>query len=215
MFSELLPPQVKFREFRSLDVSVSLLPSEAVAVEYATSERVREFGTARRCAREALAELLLAGEEAVPRGPMGEPCWPPGIVGSLTHCQGMGAAAVAHAAEFESLGIDVEVNRPLPIDVRPAVATSGELKRYWGLTSIPLDRLIFSAKESVYKAWFPIKKEFLDFNEAFVSVDPDGTFEAKISHPHAALGGVDLRRMRGRWTVGADFIATAVSVRRR
>jgi 4'-phosphopantetheinyl transferase superfamily len=46
------------------------------------------------------------------------------------------------------------------------------------------DRLLFSAKESVYKAWFPLTRLWLEFSEAEVVIDPvAGTFVGGCSCP--------------------------------
>jgi len=47
--------------------------------------------------------------------------------------------------------------------------------------SIRWDRLLFSAKESVYKAWFQLTGRWLGFEEASLDIDPSaGTFSARI-----------------------------------
>ncbi|HEY3692789.1 MAG TPA: hypothetical protein VGL46_21300 [Pseudonocardiaceae bacterium] len=43
-----------------------------------------------------------------------KPVWPPGVVGSLTHCTGYRAAAVAHRRGVLTVGIDAEPHEPLP-----------------------------------------------------------------------------------------------------
>lgn len=77
--------------------------------------RQREFATARSCARTALARL---GVPPVPvlASPRGAPRWPAGVVGSITHCDGYRAAAVAYTRDVVSLGIDAEPDEPLPND---------------------------------------------------------------------------------------------------
>ena len=56
------------------------------------------------------------------------------------------------------------------------------------------DRLLFSAKESVYKAWFPLARRWLGFEDAVVMIDPSaGTFQARllVVGPHARLRPVE------------------------
>jgi 4'-phosphopantetheinyl transferase EntD len=92
----------------------TMLSIEAAAVEGAVAER-REFGTVRHCARKA---LLRIGVPPVPVLPDvdGAPRWPVGVVGSMTHCAGYRAAAVARSSELCSVGIDAEPHAPLPDD---------------------------------------------------------------------------------------------------
>ena len=87
------------------DVTEILYPEEEHFIARAVNKRVREFTTVRACARLALERLDLRRPVQVP-GPRGEPTWPTGIVGAMTHCQGYRAATVARASDFHSLGID-------------------------------------------------------------------------------------------------------------
>ena len=79
----------------------------------------------RYCARQALGEL---GVPPVPilKGDKGEPCWPDGIVGSLTHCEGYRGAAVGRRDEVRSVGIDAEPHDVLPKGVLEAITLPDE-----------------------------------------------------------------------------------------
>jgi 4'-phosphopantetheinyl transferase EntD len=158
---------------------------------------------------------LLPGERGAPR-------WPAGLVGSMTHCQGYRAAALARAADLASLGIDAEPHGPLPDGVLPSVALPAERRRLTLLgarrPAVHWDRLLYSAKESVYKAWFPLTGEWLDFEEADIeiSLSPGtssyGHFHAALLVPGPVVGGRRLGHFEGRWTVGRGLIGTAVTV---
>ena len=78
---------------------ILLFPAEEVLVAKAVESRRHEFATARNCAHRALA---LLGEAPAPivRRERGAPQWPAGIVGSITHCAGYRAAAVARARDI-------------------------------------------------------------------------------------------------------------------
>ena len=67
----------------------------------------------RACAREALARLGVPAQP-IPTGSRGEPLWPDGIVGSITHCDGYRACAVAAAADWLTIGVDAELDESLP-----------------------------------------------------------------------------------------------------
>jgi hypothetical protein len=79
----------------------------------AVEKRRREFGTARACARRALADLGRVPAPIV-RGEKGAPVWLDGVVGSITHCAGYRGAAVAEARDVRALGIDAEPHGKLP-----------------------------------------------------------------------------------------------------
>lgn len=190
-----------------------LLPEEAAAVAGAVASRRQEFALSRHCARRALASLGVRAGPLLP-GPHREPRWPAGVVGSITHCDGFAAAAVARASAVASIGIDAEPDAPLPEGVAPLVTLPDEqawLGELAGTGTVAWDRLVFSAKESVYKAWFPLTGRWLGFDEARVSVDPGGAFRADLLTPVAmdgwVLGGFD-----GRWAATGGHLLTAVTV---
>lgn len=73
--------------------------------------------------------------------------------------------------------------------------------------------MLFSAKESVYKAWFPMTGRPLGFEDAQISFDPDdGTFSARLLVPGWRLGDAELTVFQGRWAVRAGLVLTAVAV---
>lgn len=69
-----------------------------------------------------------------------------------------------------------------------------------------LDRLLFSAKESVYKTWYPVARCPLRFGDAFVRLHRNGTFDVDVT----ARGPLDT--ISGRWRVGSDLIVTAIAL---
>ncbi|MET0416183.1 MAG: 4'-phosphopantetheinyl transferase superfamily protein [Actinoplanes sp.] len=184
-------------------------PGEEDLIANAVPGRRAEFVTARRCAREALAALGYPAA-AIRAGSRREPLWPSGVAGSITHCAGYRAAAVAHAADIPSLGIDAEPHAPLPAGVERQVIVAAEATMLARLArthpGTHWDRLLFSAKESIYKTWFPLTGRWLGFEEATLSIDPDAqTFSARITADASPLAGFD-----GRYRVGDGLIVTTV-----
>jgi 4'-phosphopantetheinyl transferase EntD len=194
-------------------------PGEEDLVARAVEGRRREFITARRLARAALAEL---GYPAAPirTGPKREPIWPAGVVGALTHCAGYRAAAAARRTDLASLGIDAEPSGPLPEGVAGVVMRPAEhamIERLAARTpGVPWDRLLFSAKESVYKAWFPLTGRWLGFEEAELTFEEDrSAFRARILIDGTRTdGGPPLTELAGRFLVEAEhgLLITAVTV---
>ncbi|CAG6399113.1 4'-phosphopantetheinyl transferase superfamily protein [Streptomyces cocklensis] len=172
MIEHLLPPGVFSRAAYGDELDLAPLhPEESAAVARAVAKRQREYTAGRACARAALARL------GAPPGPLlrdphrGAPLWPTGVVGSITHCDGYRAAAVARSTDILTLGIDAEPHDRLPEGVLDAiVATDTERAALASLTqrapAVHWDRLLFSAKETVYKAWYPFHRRMLGFNEA-------------------------------------------------
>lgn len=211
VIEEILPPTVVSAEAFDDPAEVTLFPEEEAVVARAVGKRRREFGTARHCARRALARLGLPPAPVLP-GPRGAPRWPDGVVGSMTHCDGYRAAALAYARDVRAIGIDAEPHDALPEGVLEVISLAPERERLAGLRTaeprLHWDRLLFSAKESVYKAWFPLTGRWLGFEDAEVSITPDGRFTVRLlvpASPPAPAG------FAGRWVVRAGLILTAVT----
>jgi 4'-phosphopantetheinyl transferase EntD len=218
LIDEILPGQVIAVEARE-DAEASegaLFPEERGVVAMAVEKRQREYATARTCARQALAGL------GVPAGPIatgarGEPLWPAGVVGSITHTEGYRACAVASTAEILTVGIDAEPNAPLPTGIFADIAGPGdELPELGGDgAEVHWDRVLFSAKESVYKAWYPLTERWLGFEQVAVEIDPrGGGFRARLLVPGPLVDGRPLLSFRGRWRVCEQLVLTAVAVAR-
>jgi 4'-phosphopantetheinyl transferase EntD len=196
-----------------------LYPGEEAVIAHAVDNRRREFATGRACARAALAKLGVPGAAILP-GARGAPQWPAGVVGSITHCAGYRACAVAFGRDVVAIGVDAEPNRELRDGVLRAVAGEAEEARVRALRAeIPevcWDRLLFSAKESLYKAWFPLTGRRLRFRDAQVDFDPlRRTFSARLLVDGPVVNGAALTGLDGRWAVGDGLLATAIVVPRR
>ncbi|HEX6196116.1 MAG TPA: 4'-phosphopantetheinyl transferase superfamily protein [Jiangellaceae bacterium] len=142
---------------------------EERAIQHAATRRREDFVTGRECAREALGMLGLS-PAPIPIGPFRAAVWPEGYTGSITHTDGYWAAAAAPAEAVAALGIDAETNQLLAEDVATLVLSSEEMAE-----SRPYDwSLIFSAKESVFKAWSSQNPgRWLDFYDVHLTVSDD------------------------------------------
>lgn len=143
---------------------------ERSAVEAMVASRRAEFATARACARSALADLGIAGP--IVRGAGGEPRWPHGVTGSISHTRGF-CVAVA-TADSLAVGIDVEeVDRMSPA-VERRVLVDAERAGTDGLAD-PARRArvatIFAAKESFYKAHYMVDPRYIGFDAVTVTVE--------------------------------------------
>ncbi|KZX21063.1 4'-phosphopantetheinyl transferase family protein [Rathayibacter tanaceti] len=186
----------------------TLLPEEEAVVANAAPKRRDEFAAVRRCARRALIELDRPPAALLP-GPGGAPVWPDGVVGSMTHCRGYRGAVVADRSRLATIGIDAEPDEPLPADVLPVIARPDEIGPFRAAESVwPVngDRLLFSAKESVYKAWYPLTQRWLDFDDVSVTPDPHRRrFSARV----LAEAPDDCQHFSGTWTAANGLILTA------
>jgi 4'-phosphopantetheinyl transferase EntD len=211
MLAAVLPPLAVSYEMDAAAEPDPLMSGEAEAVRHAVAARRHEFALGRTCARRALAGLGLP-PSPIPVGRDRAPVWPPGVVGSISHCPLRTMAVVAPATDFVAAGIDVEPNAPLPDDVVGTVARPDE--RRWlagGDTPVARDRLLFSIKESVYKAWFPLTRRWLEFTDVRVDVElASASFEAQLLVDDVFVGDRLLGRMPGRFTFSPEVLATVV-----
>jgi 4'-phosphopantetheinyl transferase EntD len=198
------------------DREVELFPAERDALGQAVEKRRREFVTARACARDALGRLGVA-PQPLPNGPRGEPVWPHGVVGSITHCTGYRACAVASSRDLVTIGVDAELAEPLPAGLLGDIALPEERGLLQRLAladpSVSWDRLLFSIKESIYKAWFPLARSWLGFEDASVSIDRErGTFSAHLLVPGPTLQGRHLDGFSGSWLAADGLVLSAIAV---
>lgn len=220
LVSALLPgtmvADLAYAELYSDPPDLAPLPEEEPLIARSVAKRRNEFITVRHCARTALGEL---GVPPVPilKGPKGEPRWPDGVVGSLTHCTGYRGAVVGRSASVRSVGIDAEPHDVLPNGVLDAISLPAER------SELPLampaglhwDRILFCAKEATYKAWFPLTKRWLGFEDAHITFTADGSgssgrFVSRILIDASALSGPPLTSLAGQWSVERGLVLTAI-----
>jgi 4'-phosphopantetheinyl transferase EntD len=193
------------------------MAEEEPLIARSVAKRRNEFITVRHCARIALGEL---GFPPVPilKGDKGEPCWPDGVVGSLTHCAGFRGAVVGRGGVVRSVGVDAEPHDVLPDGVLDAISLPAERTEIVSLPAgVHWDRILFCAKEATYKAWFPLTKRWLGFEDAHIIFDVDksvfaGSFESTILVDGATLSGPPLSSLAGRWSVQRELVLTAITL---
>jgi 4'-phosphopantetheinyl transferase EntD len=194
---------------------LTALPEEEPLIARAVAKRRNEFITVRHCARLALAQL---GLPPVPilKGEKGEPCWPDGVVGSLTHTEGYRGAVVGHSGDVRSVGIDAEPHDVLPNGVLDAITLPAERPELAALPAdLHWDRILFCAKEATYKAWFPLTRRWLGFEDAHIVFEAGagattGEFSSQILIDGSTLSGPPLTALRGRWSVRDGLVLTAI-----
>jgi 4'-phosphopantetheinyl transferase EntD len=137
----------------------------------------------------------------------------------MTHCKAYRAAVVARASAVCSVGVDAEPNEPLPPDVMDVVAREDE--RAWvsclqtTRPEVNWDRLLFSAKESVFKTWYPVNRRWLDFNQIAITMEPaGGTFSVRLVDSSATPAASALTSFAGRWLARDGLLLTAIAVPR-
>jgi enterobactin synthetase component D / holo-[acyl-carrier protein] synthase len=219
MIEDILPSEVVAVEAFGDLADVTLFPEEEAVIAKAVAKRRGEFTTARGCARAALAKIGVPPVPILP-GLRGAPQWPEGVVGSITHCAGYRACAVARAGEIVTIGLDAEPHDTLPVGVLEAIALPAEQARLPELRAVRpdlcFDRMLFCAKEAVYKAWFPLTHRWLGFEEAMIEIDPvNGSFSASLLVDGPVVNNSVLTSFEGRWLVRDGLVVTAIAIPRR
>jgi enterobactin synthetase component D len=214
----------------SVSIYSVTIPADAVAnpggpevalpagLQHATAKRRIQFLAGRYCARRAMKGLA-AGTlaEAAPQDADGCPIWPPGLVGSISHTDRFATAAVASSSGARGLGVDVEpvMSGDAAAEVARLVASEDETRRVRqaaDLTAAEALTLVFSAKESLYKALFPPTRQRFDYLDCeIVRVDPkERRFVACFGPPFdMALGRADFD---GRYELIGGEVRTGVLV---
>lgn len=190
---------VRFREAAYTD---ALFADRAIALpdslERAVPRRRADFLAGRIAAREALRPLGLEASE-IAAGEDRAPIWPGGVIGSLSHSAGHAVAACRRSGRWLGLGVDVEAVA--------AASRSEELRstiggpREWAALSSPeapiepglAFTLLFSAKESLYKALYPRLRRILDYDSMELRGHDPATaallFRACVSAPGVVREG--------------------------
>lgn len=150
----------------------TLTPAERLAIAHAVPKRQREHAAVRQVAR-ALLERLGHAPVEILNGRGREPIFPTGTVGSLSHSNEIALAVVTSDPEVAGIGCDVEPLLALPAGTERLILTPAE--REFAGHRLPLwqGRLIFSLKESFYKAQFPLTRAMPGFDAVQVIVGQD------------------------------------------
>jgi 4'-phosphopantetheinyl transferase EntD len=162
-----LAPDDAFCAVEPVGSLAGLWPVEAREVGRAVPARCAQFAAGRRAARAAL-RALGEPEVAIERGSRGEPRWPGGVVGSISHTDSVAAAVVARSGRSRSVGLDLERVGALTPALWPVVFRPGE-RRALGDDLVGAT-VAFSAKEAAYKALFAMTGADLDYLQAEVEV---------------------------------------------
>ncbi|MDU6224550.1 MAG: enterobactin synthase subunit EntD [Enterobacter asburiae] len=174
---------VTFAPTTFTDADLLWLPHYA-ELSNAGRKRKTEHLAGRIAAAHALGAI---NERAIPGiGPSGEPLWPEGVSGSITH-SGTQAMAVVVRHQDALVGIDCEAilaereAREIQdgiIDAQEAICLT-----HSGYPFALALTLAFSAKESLFKALFPKANTYMGFEWARVTELTEKTITLALSNP--------------------------------
>ncbi|MDN5863899.1 MAG: 4'-phosphopantetheinyl transferase superfamily protein, partial [Gammaproteobacteria bacterium] len=168
-----------------------LVPEEEIIIRNAVDKRRREFTAGRTCARSILRQLGFDADVTIGKDKHGAPIWPEGIVGSISHADQVCVVSLCRRMPgLESLGVDVEKDTGLNRDVVDLVCDAHEKEACRSARtadSYDLAKVVFSAKESVYKCLYPVMGIVMDFKDVHIQLDvPAGKFVGTVN---ASLDG--------------------------
>ena len=181
---------------------------ELRAVASAVPSRRREFACGRACAHRAIRAL------GCPDGPIlvgrhREPVWPAGVVGAISHTAAIAGAVVADAAVVTGIGLDIErCDAEFDPGQRNLVFTPEEMTRFHALRAegLPAEVVVFSAKECVHKAVFPLTGLRLEYQDVSIDIDvATGSFIAGLHADHGI-------RTTGRASIAGSFLVANAHV---
>lgn len=174
-----------------------LHPLEAAALGDAVSDkRQRDFRLGRAAARRAVGEVGFPLVSPILRGEHREPLWPVGIVGSIAHCTDYGIAAVAWQQDVPAIGVDIQRIEERYTD--ELIARFADPDEFDWVRSDPAHRTeravkLFSAKESVFKALYPLRRVWFAFDVAHLTpVEGEQAFKASVRLPALSTGLIQL-----------------------
>lgn len=155
--------------------NAELVREEETIIRNAVAKRRREFTAGRTCARNILKQLGLGENLTIGKDQHGAPIWPEGIAGSISHTDGVCIVSICRQEPaLSSLGVDVEQDTRLEPALMKLVCDEGERKLCCGSRSndpYRLAKVIFSAKESVYKCLYPVTGSVLDFQDVHIRLN--------------------------------------------
>jgi enterobactin synthetase component D len=181
-------------------------------------DRRLHHAAGRACAFEAIR--LVTGQERtrpIARGPAGEPLWPPGLTGSITHTGDFVSAAVARSTAAWGLGLDAEQVATAERAGRIASMVARPEELAIADESIPFATwitLLFSIKEATFKCLYPIARTRFYYDALSVRRldSATGTFEAilLITLPEFPEGS----ELAGRFEVGQNLVHAGLCLQR-
>lgn len=175
--TESVPVHVHIIEFLPNSLTPAAFAHAGIAcpesIQHSVYKRQMEFFFGRLAARDALYPLGLADEQ-IPIGLQRQPVWPSGVIGSITHTQGLAAAVATRLGVYRGIGIDAEqvVNPEACQSVSQIVVGRQELNYLHSLQELSLQvalTIVFSAKESFYKAAYATVGQIFDFSAVQVT----------------------------------------------
>jgi 4'-phosphopantetheinyl transferase EntD len=152
-----------------------LHPQETALISpSAVATKRTSFTLGRNAAAQSLRAIGIDPAPPVLQGRGKNPLWPDQVVGSITHCDPWTICVVAKSSAAKALGVDLEdVRRVQNPDIGEVICTRSEMEWIAGSQDqVGSLIMVFSAKEAMYKAYYPFCRRYFDFTDAELAWDP-------------------------------------------
>ncbi len=161
---------------------INLTDDELLIVKNAVANRVYEFSAGRFCAKKCLSNYHIKDAQIL-RGRFGEPLWPAGFTGSITHHCDIALSVVTQKSVLKSIGIDL-ISTNEALEESNLIFEESELALINDmLPNIDSELFIFSIKEAAIKICSPLIQDFIDFRD----IKLQKNFYGKLYLSHALI----------------------------
>lgn len=145
--------------------------------EFLNEQRKQEFLLGRLAANFAIQKTLKTNKIfIINQDASRAPIWPSDLIGSISHSDSLIIAVACKKDAYLSVGIDIEKKGRTRPEVGRFILTDLDIKSVDGISESDLLTLIFSAKESLYKALYPLVNKYFGFKAAALTKIMDNNF---------------------------------------
>jgi len=190
----------------------TLTTAEISRMKTAGDTRRADFIAGRSAAREALAHVGILDAE-IPVGPRGEPLWPQGTVGSISHAGGIAVAAATRSDALAALGLDIELTGAVTRDVWADILRPSEMAFVNSQPEKGRDKIataLFCLKEAFYKFQYPQTHLWLEFKDVDVVLDGQTSRCRLTPRQPITIGARIITEFAGHYRIGEALTIAAV-----
>jgi enterobactin synthetase component D len=184
---------------------------------HVANKRQLEYSAGRKSAYETIKMIDSKHSDCIGANEDGSVKWPTGLVGSITHSNGIALSVVGSDLIFDGIGVDIErlLSFSRAVKLVQKICTHEEMISFHDCFNPMIVSILFSAKECLFKALYPITNSRFYFKDAqIIKIDiANNTWTIKLlkslSNNHIA-GNI----YNGVFFVGHDFIISLVYIKK-
>ena len=219
MFSSPFPKYISFYCGNISSILDFSLPLEEKKILKTLGSPIRksEFSLGRLCAHRALSKFKFGSMPILRNPKTREPVWPESVRGSITHSGKFAAVAVGLTKDIFGIGIDLEdLSRRVDFNISKLICVKEELDwlKTFDLEQANLNlRILFSAKESIFKCFFPASNTYLSFKDAVIRInDKNSDFSFVLSKECLGVSKKGFKH-KGCYSIKNNFLLTSTYIK--